>query len=130
MRVGIDQEDRRAVALAATLCSSVSTGPLAFESTRDGSPHIYFANADGSAVNVSRRERDLAVLIAPPIERWQNLRSGSAGESAWAGMAAEGNGLGVALDLGERERSGASLLQCSPEAMAAGISEHVWSHGA
>ena len=27
----------------------ISTGPIAFVSTRDGSPHIYVANADGSA---------------------------------------------------------------------------------
>ena len=30
--------------------STVSTGPIAFESTREGSPYIYLANADGTAV--------------------------------------------------------------------------------
>ena len=29
--------------------SAVSTGPIAFVSTRDGSPYIYLANADGTA---------------------------------------------------------------------------------
>ena len=40
--VGIDQEDCRSE-------MPISTGPLAFESTRDGLPHIYVANANGSS---------------------------------------------------------------------------------